>query len=200
MHRIFNCGLSLLLILLLSPMLFIIALAIKLTSNGPIFFSQSRIGKNGKCFPMYKFRSMKVNNIPPISLGAVKHQHPLVTPIGYIIRRFKLDELPQLFNILRGDMNFIGPRPCLPERLLTMTVAEKRRFTVLPGLAGWAEVNGNVELTWQEQLLLDLWYVDQRNVSLDIMILFKIFYVVLFGSQKNPSALKEAATIEGKSV
>ncbi|SRR5579883_122029 len=184
--------LSLVALIVLLPLWLLISLFIKLESPGPIFYRQKRVGQQEKLFTIYKFRSMRVNTIPPLELGAVKHDHLLVTKMGYIIRRFKLDETPQILNVLKREMSIVGPRPCLPERLPTMTPHEKTRFSCLPGLTGWAEVNGNVELSFQEQVALDIWYVQHRSLWLDIKIILKTLFVVVVGSHKNESALKDA--------
>ena len=176
-------------IILLVPVWLLLSLCVFIENPGPVIFRQVRLGKDEKLFTLYKFRSMYTNNIPPLDLGAVKHNHALVTRVGYFIRRLKLDETPQLLNILKGDMSLVGPRPCLPARSQTMPLEEKRRFSFLPGLTGWAEVNGNVELSWEEQLLLDLWYVDHWSLFLDFKIILKTIVVVFFGSTRNEVAL-----------
>lgn len=191
LKRVVDILLSSIAILMLLPIWLVISLIIFIEDKGPIFYRQKRVGLRETLFTIYKFRSMRVNNIPPLELGAVKHNHSLVTRIGHFIRRTKLDETPQFFNVLRGDMSLIGPRPCLPVRLETMTQREKRRFAMLPGLSGFAEVNGNVELTWQEQLWLDLWYVDHASFWLDCQIFFATFKVVLLGSTRNEVMLKK---------
>lgn len=179
-------------IILLSPVCLLLAILIFLESPGPVFFVQSRMGKDEQPFKMYKFRSMVVNNIDPLKLGALKHDHALVTRVGYFMRRTKLDEVPQFINVLLGEMSLVGPRPCLVERINEMAPHERRRFSVRPGLTGWAEVNGNVELTWREQLMLDLWYIDNYSLWLDTQILIKTIGVILWGSKRNEKALMAA--------
>lgn len=179
-------------IIVLLPLIVIIALLILLESGRPVFFIQKRVGKNKNLFNMYKFRSMRVNNIDPFQLGPIKHSHQLVTKVGYFIRRTKLDELPQLLNVIRCEMSLVGPRPCLPERLDQMNHDECRRFDALPGITGWAEVNGNLELDWNEQLLLDLWYINNQSTQLDLKILIKTFFVLILGSIRNEKALNLA--------
>lgn len=183
---------SLLALILLLPLWIIVGVCVFLEDPGPIIYRQKRVGKNESLFTLYKFRSMKQNNIPPLELGAVKHNHSLVTKTGYFIRRFKIDETPQFLNVLRGEMSLVGPRPCLPGRLPTMNSFQKQRFSFLPGLTGWAEVNGNVELTWEEQVLLDVWYVKHWSFCLDFKIIFKTLFVVLWGSHRNETALLDA--------
>lgn len=183
---------SLVALFLLLPLWILISIGIYLEDRGPIFFPQKRLGKSGKIYTMYKFRSMYRNNVPPLELGTVKYAHPLVTKIGYLIRRSKLDETPQFLNILLGQMSLVGPRPCLPARLNAMTAFEKKRLQLLPGLTGWAEVNGNIELSWEEQLWLDIWYVENCSLGLDFKILLKTIVVVFLGAKRNESALEEA--------
>lgn len=128
---------------------------------------------------------MLVNNIPASHLGRIGNKHSIITPLGYYLRRYKIDELPQLWNILKGEMSFVGPRPCLVETLESFTSLGKKRFQVKPGLTGWAEVNGNIDLTWEEQACLDIWYINKRSLLLDFLILFKTLLVVIKGSKKN---------------
>lgn len=192
MKRILDIFLSLLAVIILLPLWIIVAIAIFAEDRGPICFRQTRLGQDGILFILYKFRSMRVNQIPPLELGAIKHNHALVTSVGYVIRRFKIDETLQFLNVLKGDMSLVGPRPCLPQSMDSMTTQEKKRFACLPGLTGWAEVNGNVELLWEEQLLLDLWYVENRSLYLDILILLRTIGVVVCGSHRNETALNLA--------
>lgn len=190
--RLLDIIFSLLGLAVLLPLGLLLALLIKLDSRGPVFFKQKRVGLHERPFGMFKFRSMVVNNHAPETLGPIKDQHALVTRVGYLLRRFKLDELPQLINVLRGEMSIVGPRPCLFSRIDTMTKEERRRFHMRPGLSGWAEVNGNLELTWHEQLLLDLWYVDNYSLRLDMLIIVKTVITVIIGSIKNEAALQKA--------
>ncbi len=182
-------------IILLIPVWILLSLAIFLEDRHFIIFKQHRAGKDEKIFTIYKFRSMVVNNIPPLELGAIKHNHYLVTRVGYFMRRLKLDETLQFLNVLKGDMSLVGPRPCLPSRIQSMSIIEMQRFKLLPGVTGWAEVNGNIELTWEEQLLFDLWYVQHWSLYLDIKILLKTVAVVVWGSKKNELALANAKSI-----
>ncbi len=190
--RSFDLFVATVCIILLLPVGLILAALISLETPGGIFFVQTRMGKDEKPFKMYKFRSMVVNNIAPIALGPVKHNHNLVTRTGYFIRRTKLDEIPQFFNVLRGDMSLVGPRPLLVEQVEQMTSNERRRYKVQPGITGWAEVNGNVELSLSEQLMLDIWYIDHYSIWLDMYILIKTLGVVIWGSKRNEKAVREA--------
>lgn len=161
------------------PML-IVALLVKLDSPGPVLFKQARLGKNGKQFHIYKFRSMCV--------GAEKsgvysdNQDKRVTKVGKFIRATSLDELPQFFNILKGDMSLIGPRPPLtyhPWPLEEYTDFQRRMFEVRPGITGWAQVHGRKDVEWHHRIELSVWYVDHLSFWLDIKIMFKTVFKVL---------------------
>lgn len=191
MKRILDIFIAIISILILSPFFMLLPILIKITSSGPVFFSQIRVGKDKKPFKIYKFRSMRLHRSSEAA-GRIKHNHAVVTRIGYFMRRTKLDEIPQFFNVLLGDMSVVGPRPCLFETIETMSESEFRRFRMLPGITGWAEVNGNVELSWEEQLSLDLWYVDHYHWLLDFQIMFRTFFTVLLGSIKNQRALAKS--------
>ena len=168
------------------------AAAIWLDDRGLIFYRQKRVGLCGRPFELMKFRSMRINNLPLDDVTEIRAGHPLVTPVGKWIRRFKIDELPQLLNVLRGDMALIGPRPGVPEHLANYTEFQRRRLSVRPGLTGWAQVNGGIELTWAERIMLDIWYIDHRSFWIDLLILWQTVAVILFGEKRNPKALQEA--------
>lgn len=164
---------SILGLIVLSPLLLLTALAIKLDSNGPVLFIQDRLGLNGKVFKMFKFRSM--------SVGAEKKgvystkDDVRVTRVGKIIRATSIDELPQFINILKGDMSIVGPRPTLtyhPWPLEKYSGEQKKRFQVRPGVTGWAQVNGRKEIHWDRRLMLDAEYVDNISFAFDVKILF----------------------------
>ena len=161
--------------IILSPILLIVAILVKLTSKGPILFKQERIGLRGKVFRILKFRSMCV--------GAEQQEGGVysgkgdkrVTKIGRILRATSLDELPQLINVLKGDMSFIGPRPPLtyhPWKFEEYTEEQKRMFNVRPGITGWAQVHGRKEVEWHKRIELNVWYVDHVSFWLDIKIFF----------------------------
>lgn len=175
-----------------SPLQLAVAALICLESGRPILFRQRRAGRAGSPFLLLKFRSMRVHPSGPEDLIQVRSDHPLLTHTGRIIRRLKIDELPQLLNVVKGDMSLVGPRPSLPEWSDEYTSYERRRLLVRPGLTGWAQVNGNVSLPWPERILLDVWYVDHWSLWLDIKILFKTVWVVLVGERPEPHALEEA--------
>lgn len=183
------------LLLLCAPSLLCIALAIWLTGGGPVLFRQRRAGLHNQTFQLLKFRSMRVNDLTvDDATGAteIREEHPLVTPVGRWIRRFKMDELPQLLNVLHGDMSLIGPRPTVPEQTEKYTAFEFQRLDILPGMTGWAQVNGGIELSWPERIILDVWYVHHRSLWLDFRILWRTIAVIVIGEKLNSGALAEA--------
>lgn len=192
MIRIFDLIFSIISLILLFPIFIIIALCIKLDSKGPVFFKQARLGKNEKPFEIYKFRTMHFNTHDPEELGIILHKHPLVTRIGSFLRKYKLDEIPQFINVIKNDMSLVGPRPWLVTKIKSMSLADRKRFSVLPGITGWAEINGHTNLDRKEQVLLDLWYVEHRSLWLNIKILFRTIGLILFGPKKNLSVLTES--------
>lgn len=150
--------------------------SIKAETNGPAFFVQERPGKNGKIFKMYKMRTMVVETARN---GKELCDVERITKTGEIIRRFSLDELPQLFNIIKGEMSFIGPRPLLVQYLPLYTKKQMRRHEVLPGISGWAQVNGRNELSWEDKFSRDIWYVDNVCFPVDLKIFFKTIWNVM---------------------
>lgn len=180
-------------IILLSPMFFIVAFLIKLEDRkGPVIFKQIRVGENGKNFKIYKFRSM-VTNAEELKLllandneasGPVfkMKQDPRVTKFGWFIRRTSIDELPQLINVLKGDMSLVGPRPPLPEEVEKYTSYEKQRLTVTPGLTCYWQVNGRSAIGFEQWVEMDLNYIQERNFLLDMKLILKTV-VVLVGSK-----------------
>ena len=177
-------------ILILIPVFLIIGILIKLEDpKGSVFFSQKRNGLNGKEFNMYKFRSMVHNAEDLLESLMSKNEmdgpvfkikdDPRITKIGKFIRKTSLDELPQLFNVLKGDMSLVGPRPLLVDYLQYYNDEQIKRHNVLPGLTGWAQVNGRNSITWKEKFKLDLWYVNNYSLKLDIKIVFMTIYKVL---------------------
>ncbi len=179
--RIFDILVSGLVLLLLLPLLVLVIVMIKLTSKGPVFFLQERLGKEGRLFQVYKFRTM--TDKPRNFNKQVTTETLEVTFIGQFIRRLKIDELPQLFNVLIGDMSLVGPRPCLPELLNDFNENGAYRLRVRPGLTGLAQVNGNIYLSWDERWVLDRKYVENQSLWLDFTILLKTVLVVLLGEK-----------------
>lgn len=192
LKRTFDLLFSIAVLIVLSPILVLTALLIPATSRGPVFFRQDRAGRNGDVFRLVKFRSMAVNEADPTQMGKVDNTHPLVTPIGSVIRRLKIDELPQLWNVLRGEMSVVGPRPALPKQVAEYDQRQRRRLDVKPGLTGWAQVNGNIQLTWDERITLDLWYIDNRSMWLDLRILWMTLGVIVRGERLQTEALNAA--------
>jgi lipopolysaccharide/colanic/teichoic acid biosynthesis glycosyltransferase len=168
-------------LLLGAPLLGICAIAIKLDSPGPVLYRQLRVGKDGKPFYLYKLRTMVVG---AERLGAglkVNEGDPRITRVGKVLRRTSLDELPNLINVLRGEMTLIGPRPTIPEQVARYTPRQRLRLTVKPGLTGWAQVNGRASLPWSERIELDLYYIEHRSLLLDLRILWRTVVMVIGG-------------------
>lgn len=164
------------------PIMAITALAIKLDSPGPVIFKQKRLGYHGREFDFYKFRSMVVNAERTGSGVYSDKNDARVTRVGRIIRATSIDELPQLVNILRGDMSCIGPRPPLtyhPWPIEKYTASQKRMFDVRPGVTGWAQVHGRKDVEWHKRIRMNVWYVDHCSLRLDIIIFFMTIYKVL---------------------
>jgi len=156
-----------------APLLAGLAVAIRLETQGPVILRQARVGRNGRDFPMFKFRTM-VDKAHTMGAGwLVAESDPRITRVGVFIRRWSLDELPQLANVFLGDMSIVGPRPTLRYQVDQYTAFQRRRLEVRPGITGWAQVSGRNELTWQERIELDVWYVDHRSLILDARILLR---------------------------
>jgi lipopolysaccharide/colanic/teichoic acid biosynthesis glycosyltransferase len=170
-NRALDLAVAGLLILLTAPLLGLAALAIKLESRGPVIYRQRRIGKDGRPFELLKLRTM----VPGAeSMGAgiyVLEGDPRITRTGRLLRRFSLDELPNLVNVLRGDLAIVGPRPTVQEQVDGYTDRQRRRLEVKPGITGWAQINGRTSLPWPERIELDVWYVEHRSLRLDLRIL-----------------------------
>ena len=181
-------------VILAIPML-IIAVVIKIDDPGPVIFKQERVGLKGKTFNIYKFRSMRVNS-EHVGSGVYSGKgDPRVTRVGKFLRASSLDELPQFFNIIRGDMSFIGPRPPLTYHPWTYdkySEEQKRMFDVRPGITGWAQVNGRKKVEWNERIKLNVWYVDNVSFILDIKILFRTFFKVV----TNADNVSDKPTVE----
>jgi lipopolysaccharide/colanic/teichoic acid biosynthesis glycosyltransferase len=166
---------------LASPLLLLAALAIKVTSRGPVIYRQKRIGKHGVPFELYKLRTMRLG-ADPVGVGTpVLEGDPRVTSVGRALRRFSLDEIPNLVNVLRGDMAIVGPRPTLEPQVDLYTARQRRRLEVKPGLTGWAQVNGRAGIPWEERIELDVWYVDHRSLRLDLSILARTMRLLASG-------------------
>ena len=173
---------SALALLLSSPLLLAAMLAIRLESPGPMIYRQRRAGRGGKPFDVLKLRTM-VDGAEHIGAGmAVNANDSRITRVGTFLRRSSLDELPNLLNVLRGEMTLVGPRPTLPAQVDQYTDRQRGRLAVKPGITGWAQVNGRASLPWSERIELDLYYVENRSLSLDLRILLRTPAMVLGGS------------------
>ena len=181
--RIIDIIISLFAILILSPLLILVAIIIWVSSKGGVFYKQVRLGFQGKTFTLYKFRSMYVDNTVSAS-QQVYQNNAQVTLIGKFIRRFKIDELPQLINVLYGDMSIVGPRPSLPSLMNEFNETAHYRLKVRPGLTGLAQVNGNIYLTWEQRWEYDKRYVETLSFLNDMTIIFKTILIVLLGENK----------------
>jgi undecaprenyl phosphate N,N'-diacetylbacillosamine 1-phosphate transferase len=179
-------------LVLVAPALLAAGLLVYLEDGAPVVYRQVRVGRGGRPFQVLKLRSMRVNTLDASRPGEVDESHPLVTYTGRVLRRFKIDELLQLINVLRGEMSLVGPRPTVPELAAAYNAFQRRRLEVLPGMTGWAQVNGNVQLSWDERIELDVWYVQHWTPALDAWIVLKTMLVVLAGERRNPSALEAA--------
>ncbi len=171
-------------LLVLAPALVVAAAAVGLTTGRPVLFRQVRAGRNGVPFELLKFRTMR--DAAP-GMAGPEHDLQRVTPIGQLLRRTSIDELPSLYNVLRGDMSLVGPRPLPLTYVERYTSEQARRLDVLPGLTGWAVVHGRNELGWDDRFLLDVWYVDHQSMLLDLRILLRTVGLVVRGSGVNHS-------------
>jgi lipopolysaccharide/colanic/teichoic acid biosynthesis glycosyltransferase len=170
MKRLIDSSVSLLLVTLLSPLLLVVAIAVWLDVGAPILFRQQRPGRHGRPFILFKFRTMRGPHSGEFRLD---DDAARLTNFGRWLRATSLDELPELWNVLRGDMSLVGPRPLLMRYLPLYTPEQMRRHDVKPGLTGWAQVNGRNALTWDEKFKLDVWYVDHQSTGLDLKILLR---------------------------
>lgn len=171
MKRAIDIAAGVALLVVTLPVTLISAVLIKLTSPGPVFYRQVRVGRAGRPFRVFKFRSMVVG-AEKMGLGlAVAKDDDRITPVGRILRRLSIDELPQLLNILKGEMSLVGPRPTVPSQVEKYTGHERRRLETRPGITGWAQVKGRNALSWEERIDLDIWYIDHWSLWLDLKIL-----------------------------
>ena len=171
-------------LVLASPVLAAAAVAIKLEDGGPILYRQRRVGYQGRDFDLLKLRTMVVDAERQGAGFAVNRGDSRITRAGRVLRRLSLDELPQLWNVVRGDMSLIGPRPTLRYQVDEYTPRQRRRLDVKPGLTGWAQVNGRTKLPWDERIELDVWYVEHRSPWLDLKILLRTPLALVTGTYK----------------
>ncbi|WP_078553415.1 sugar transferase [Bacillus alkalicellulosilyticus] len=176
MKRTFDFLISFGLLIGLAPLIVVVAIIVKLKLGSPVLFKQLRPGLNGKPFYLYKFRSMTDAKDEE---GNLLEDEIRLTPIGQFLRKYSLDELPQLFNVIKGDISLVGPRPLLMEYLPLYTKEQARRHNVRPGITGWAQVNGRNALSWDEKFKLDVWYVDNHSMKIDCKILILTIYKVI---------------------
>lgn len=199
--RILDFLCSLLGLIILSPILLVVAIAIKIDSKGPIIFKQKRIGKDGKVFDIYKFRSMIVG-AEKIGTGVYsKKGDNRVTRVGKFIRKTSIDELPQLINILKGEMSLIGPRPVLtyhPWKYEEYTEEQLKRFRVRPGITGLAQINGRKQVEWNKRIEYDVKYVENISFILDVKIFFKTIYKVILMKDNVNTVKTDAKAIQAK--
>jgi len=168
-------------LVVLMPLFLIIAVLIKLDSSGPVFFRQKRIGKNRRIFKIWKFRTL-VKGAQNFGLGyEVAKNDPRMTKVGKFLRRFGIDEFPQFINVIVGEMSLVGPRTALPHQVKEYSEFEKRRFQLKPGIASLVHLKGWNALSWKERIKIDIWYLENWSLLLDLKILLKTFFVVLSG-------------------
>ena len=184
MRRAFDLLGSSLLLLLASPVLLVAALAIVLEDRGPVLYRQRRVGRRGREFELLKLRTMVVGAEKLGAGYAVNKGDPRITAVGRSLRRLSLDELPQLWNVLRGEMSLIGPRPTLSYQVERYTPRQRKRLEVKPGITGWAQIHGRAKLPWEERIELDVWYVEHRSAWLDLQILARTPLALLTGTYK----------------
>jgi len=180
--RLLDISISVVGLIIFIPFILLISVFIKLDSKGPIFFKQKRPGKDAKIFIIFKFRTMKELRDEHGNLIPDENR---ITKIGKFLRRFSLDEIPELWNVLKGDMSLVGPRPLLVEYLERYSPEQARRHKVKPGITGWAQVNGRNAISWEEKFKYDVWYVDNYSLWLYIKIIFMTFVNVIRGEGVN---------------
>lgn len=188
--RLFDIILSLTAIIVLFPFILLIGILVYMKLGSPILFTQERPGRKGKVFKMYKFRTM-LNSKD--ELGNLLTDEKRMTPFGKALRSTSLDELPELINVIKGDMSLVGPRPLLVNYLELYSDRQKKRHDVLPGITGWAQINGRNSVTWSQKFELDVWYVEHWSIWLDIKILLMTIEKVLIREGISPSG---SATME----
>jgi lipopolysaccharide/colanic/teichoic acid biosynthesis glycosyltransferase len=181
LKRVIDVAISLPLVVVTAPLVAVLALAVRLESSGSPIYRQTRVGKDGALFEIYKLRTM-VNGAEFSGAGlAIAAGDPRITRLGALLRRYSLDELPNLWNVLRGEMSIVGPRPTLKGQVDQYTARQRGRLAVKPGITGWAQINGRASLPWPERIELDLWYVEHRSLALDVRILARTLGLVMSG-------------------
>jgi lipopolysaccharide/colanic/teichoic acid biosynthesis glycosyltransferase len=179
MKRALDLAIAVAALVLTGPAMVVIAIAIRLEGGGPALLRQRRVGLNGEDFELFKFRTM-VADAHTIGAGwLVAERDPRITRVGHVLRKWSLDELPQVFNVLRGEMSIVGPRPTLRYQVDQYTPFQRQRLEVLPGITGWAQIQGRNHLTWPQRIELDVWYVEHRSLRLDLLILARTLPTLL---------------------
>jgi undecaprenyl phosphate N,N'-diacetylbacillosamine 1-phosphate transferase len=179
LKRLGDAIVSLVGLVILSPLLLVVAVVVLLTSGRPVFFLQERIGLRRRAFRIIKFRTMTRDAERRTKGQWITAGSPYVTPVGRLLRRTSMDELPELVNVLKGDMSLVGPRPTVPSQVVAYTAFQRRRLEVRPGITGWAQVNGRNSISWTERIMLDVWYIDRWTPWLDVRILLMTIGQVL---------------------
>jgi lipopolysaccharide/colanic/teichoic acid biosynthesis glycosyltransferase len=177
--RIGDLSCAIVALLVLAVPFALIALCIKIDDRGPVFFRQERVGKSGRIFRVWKFRTMVVNAMSKGLRVTVAADDERITRVGKVLRTWGLDELPQILNVLAGEMSLVGPRPTLPYQIEHYSPSQKRRLEILPGITSLAVVSGRNALSWNERIELDVWYIDHASLWLDMKILFRTLWCVL---------------------
>jgi lipopolysaccharide/colanic/teichoic acid biosynthesis glycosyltransferase len=189
--RVLDAALAAALLVLTSPLLAIAAFAIRIESRGPVFYRQLRVGKDGEQFELWKLRTM-VPGAEAMGAGIyVLEGDSRITRVGRLLRRFSLDELPNLVNVVKGDMALVGPRPTVQDQVDRYTDRQRRRLEVRPGITGWAQINGRTSLPWPERIELDVWYVEHRSLRLDLRILARTARMLATGHGLYSEDLKQ---------
>jgi lipopolysaccharide/colanic/teichoic acid biosynthesis glycosyltransferase len=190
-RRALDVALAAVLLVVTAPLLALAALAIRLESRGPVFYRQLRVGRDGRPFELWKLRTM-VAGAEAMGAGIyVVEGDPRITRVGRLLRRFSFDELPNLVNVLRGEMAIVGPRPTVQEQVDRYTDRQRRRLEVKPGITGWAQINGRTSLPWPERIELDVWYVEHRSLRLDLRILARTARLLATGHGLYSEDLKQ---------
>jgi lipopolysaccharide/colanic/teichoic acid biosynthesis glycosyltransferase len=197
LKRVFDIIVAISSLLILLPVLAVVAVAIYVKMGRPIMFSQIRPGIHGAPFKMFKFRTMLQSTD---KTGALLSDEMRLTRFGKFLRSTSLDELPELWNVLKGDMSLVGPRPLLMEYLPLYSAEQARRHEVKPGITGWAQVNGRNALSWDEKFVLDVWYVDNQSIKLDFGILLKTLGEVIFRRNVNRDGHATTPYFKGKKI
>jgi len=190
-NRALDAALAAALLVITSPLLALAALAIRLESGGPVFYRQLRVGRGGEQFELWKLRTM-VPGAEAMGAGIyVLEGDTRITRVGRRLRRYSLDELPNLLNVLKGEMAIVGPRPTVQEQVDRYTDRQRRRLEVKPGITGWAQINGRTSLPWPERIELDVWYVEHRSLRLDLRILARTARMLATGHGLYSEDLKQ---------